>query len=1095
MTNNNLGNAYCELAPFSANPPEQIGNSIAAFRNALLVYTEAELPQDYAMTNNNLGNAYRELAPFSANPREQIGNAIAAFRNALLVYTETELPEDYAMTNNNLGNAYCDLAPFSPNPREQIENAIAALRNALRVYTEAEQPQAWATTNDSLGNAYRDLSPFSANPREQIENAIAAYRNALRVRTEAEQRQAWATTNNNLGNAYCDLAPFSPNPREQIENAIAAYRNALLVFTEADQPEAWATTNNNLGNAYSVLAPFSTNPREQIENAIAAHRSALRVRTEAEQPQDYAMSNNNLGIAYRELAAFSANPREQIENAIDAYRNALRVYTEVEQPQAWADTNNNLGLAYSELAPFSTNPREQIENAIDACRNALRVRTETEQPQDYAMSNNNLGIAYRELAAFSANPREQIENAIDAYRNALRVFTEVEQPQDCAMLNNNLGIAYRALAAFSANPREQIENAIDAFRNALRVRDPVQRPADCLQTARNLGSLGFTNKRPDVAIDGYLLAIKAVENLRSAAIDPARKAEIVSGAIEVYANLVQVYVDQQHYDQALEVVDRSKARNLVELLTSKDLYPKGEIPPEVIQHLDELRGSIARAERDLNRAQSANGLTRSPIAGSDGITGPESPQSLAFERIQQERTQKVGEQLLQFKQELDRLIQEKIQPIDPSFSLSQKVQPLAIGQLRATLPDGQTVIVSWYLAGPQLLAFILCRDALQPICHRYPEPTLEALIAAMNAYLNAYRSENNSWQAGLPAALDRFSRLLELEALMEKIQHVAPGADQLILIPHRFLHLLPLHALPVAEAAPTPLQDHFSRGVRYAPSLQVLQVVQQRQPTPPHSLFALQNPTQDLLYSDLEVEAIQSLFAAKPTVLKRSEASKAAMEQHKGALTNSACLHFACHGYFNFAQPLLSALLLAGSVLDAVPDDFDADRYLPHSDGNVIDLNACLTLLDLFQLDLRQGRLVALSACETGLSDLNSLSDEVVGLSSGFLYAGCNNVLGSLWSVPDISTGLLMAQFYRLLMVQTSQGQPGDVALALKQAQHWLRTLSVDHLAAQRSAIPEGMRDNFEHDLKWLKQRVADSGDNHPFRNPYYWAAFTAVGQ
>jgi CHAT domain-containing protein len=219
------------------------------------------------------------------------------------------------------------------------------------------------------------------------------------------------------------------------------------------------------------------------------------------------------------------------------------------------------------------------------------------------------------------------------------------------------------------------------------------------------------------------------------------------------------------------------------------------------------------------------------------------------------------------------------------------------------------------------------------------------------------------------------------------------------------------------------------------------------------------------------------------------------MEQQKGALANSTCLHFACHGYFNFAQPLLSALLLAGSVLDAAPDDFDADRYLLQPDGNVIDLSACLTLLDLFQLDLRQARLVALSACETGLSDLNSLSDEVVGLSSGFLYAGCNNVVGSLWSVPDISTGLLMAQFYRLLMAQTCQGQPGDVTLALKQAQHWLRTLTVAELSAQSATIPEAMRDNFEHDLKWLKQRVADSGDNHPFRNPYYWAAFTAVGQ
>ncbi len=104
--------------------------------------------------------------------------------------------------------------------------------------------------------------------------------------------------------------------------------------------------------------------------------------------------------------------------------------------------------------------------------------------------------------------------------------------------------------------------------------------------------------------------------------------------------------------------------------------------------------------------------------------------------------QKKGEQLLQLKQELDRLIQDQIQPIDPSFSLSQKVQPFSIDQLRATLPDDQTVIVSWYPAGPQLLAFILHRDALQPICHRYPEPTLEALSTAISSW---QRCRSSCW--------------------------------------------------------------------------------------------------------------------------------------------------------------------------------------------------------------------------------------------------------------------------------------------------------------------------------------------------------------
>jgi len=67
------------------------------------------------------------LAQFPlGNPGVNQRIAIAAYVNALRVYTEAELPQDYAMTNNNLGSAYSALAPFCANPAEQIEKAIAA---------------------------------------------------------------------------------------------------------------------------------------------------------------------------------------------------------------------------------------------------------------------------------------------------------------------------------------------------------------------------------------------------------------------------------------------------------------------------------------------------------------------------------------------------------------------------------------------------------------------------------------------------------------------------------------------------------------------------------------------------------------------------------------------------------------------------------------------------------------------------------------------------------------------------------------------------------------------------------------------------------
>nr|MDJ0632476.1 CHAT domain-containing protein [Xenococcaceae cyanobacterium MO_188.B29] len=82
--------------------------------------------------------------------------------------------------------------------------------------------------------------------------------------------------------------------------------------------------------------------------------------------------------------------------------------------------------------------------------------------------------------------------------------------------------------------------------------------------------------------------------------------------------------------------------------------------------------------------------------------------------------------------------------------------------------------------------------------------------------------------------------------------------------------------------------------------------------------------------------------------------------------------------------------------------------------------------------DLRQSRLTVLSACETGLTDFRSLTDEYIGLPSGFLYAGSPNVVSSLWAVNDLSTAFLMIKLYQNLQDKDFHD---SVPIALNQAQ------------------------------------------------------------
>ncbi len=239
-------------------------------------------------------------------------------------------------------------------------------------------------------------------------------------------------------------------------------------------------------------------------------------------------------------------------------------------------------------------------------------------------------------------------------------------------------------------------------------------------------------------------------------------------------------------------------------------------------------------------------------------------------------------------------------------------------------------------------------------------------------------------------------------------------------------------------------------------------------------LFGIQNPTQDLFYANLEVQTVRRFF--EPAyVLVEKNAKKDAFSTilHTEHLRVAHCAHFSCHGTFNFESPLKSALILA----DKEP----------------------LTLGEIFALTLSKCRLATLSACETGLIDFTSISDEYIGLPSAFLYAGALSVVSSLWAVSDLSTCFLMIKFYENLK-NFPKLEPGDVAIALNQAQKWLRNLTTQEFEALLEKYKPQIEQIFaqlEEDDPIIAEEYLLQARNrkpHPFANPYYWAAFTATG-
>ncbi|NES00205.1 MAG: CHAT domain-containing protein, partial [Symploca sp. SIO1B1] len=335
------------------------------------------------------------------------------------------------------------------------------------------------------------------------------------------------------------------------------------------------------------------------------------------------------------------------------------------------------------------------------------------------------------------------------------------------------------------------------------------------------------------------------------------------------------------------------------------------------------------------------------------------------------------------------------------------------------------------------------------------------------------KQEPETWSNQLAEALENLAQILHIEEILKLLP---VSCNRLILIPHWFLHLFPLHTLPIPNTnnSLTYLFDLFPGGVSYAPSCQLLQQLQTRQRPHFDRLFAIQTPTEDLYEKDLgAVGAIKQQFTqSESEILKEGKATKSAilpvddnsqtLTQHK-KLATAHCLFFFCHGYFNPVSPLDSGLQLA--------------------DGNL----TVAEIIAHFRLD--NCRLVTLSACETGIPDFSNISDEYLSLPYGFLLAGSTNVVSTLWKVSIFATALLMTKFYEELQ------QQNNITLALRIAQSWLRDTTVEGFQAwfSQSKLNYRWQVKLKGDFEEWKREIGATAK--PFNSPQYWSAFCVVGK
>ncbi|MBK9722527.1 MAG: CHAT domain-containing protein [Saprospiraceae bacterium] len=400
-------------------------------------------------------------------------------------------------------------------------------------------------------------------------------------------------------------------------------------------------------------------------------------------------------------------------------------------------------------------------------------------------------------------------------------------------------------------------------------------------------------------------------------------------------------------------------------------------------------------------------------------------------------------------------------------------------------------------------ALLLKPDESQPIfISLFEEKSLDSLLQ-----LNAERKTdyvNNLYSiAGRGAvALETPKRTL-YEMIWEPIEKYMEGIKTIYFSPSGLLHRINLDAIPVSESET--LADKY----------RLIELNSTRQLVIPDQVEIMNNDA--VLYGGIQFEADTTFHKNEPVIASRSRGElsfssvdsslrggswsylpgtareinsiesilkkskvKITLKTGYGATEESfknlganntsspRILHIATHGYF-FEDLIKSSqkseinsqnenvfkmsdhpMLRSGLIMAGGNATWQGKQTIEGREDGI------LTAYEISQMNLSNTELVVLSACETGLGDIQG-NEGVYGLQRAFKIAGAKYLIMSLWQVPDKQTSLLMTTFYK----------------------KWLNAESPDN-GGKKMTIP----DAFHAAQKELREIGLD---------PYQWAGFVLV--
>jgi CHAT domain-containing protein/Flp pilus assembly protein TadD len=990
VTLNLLARAYSEAGRFTEEQPLLL--------RALALDEKARGP-DHPTTLITVGNlAVHYLNTGAYSKARPLLERVLASREKTL---PTGSP-DIALALNNLGQFYDRIGAFA--------KAEALLLRALEIYEglPAEE-QRTAMVLGNLGVHHASAS----NPSKAEPYFLRAL--AIREKTGGPRHPDVAGSLNNLAKVAEAVGDVS--------KAESLLQRALGIWESTVGPEhpSTALAVGNLGYLYLDAGEFSK------AEALLKRALAINEKTFGPKHPDTAISLGGLASIYLRTGALYA-PGSLLQRAI-------AIDEEVLGPNAPALADHLSALAEVHLA----------RGALDAARplavRALAIRENAFGPESLpvAVSLNNLGRVADALGAADTEP---------LLARALSIATKTEG-QDGSMTGtilNNLGLHYQVVG--------ESDKAEVAFLRALAIHDKRTGPKsrDSLITVNNLSAIyaarGDATKAEPMFERAQNIEEEDTLHFIFSGSELRKRGYLEGRRLNVYA--ATTFAMSSHTPRSARIA------------MSGVLQIKGRV-------VDAMSTIFAKA-RDSKLPQDSALLNRLADVARDWSY-------LRFHGPERISPEEYGSRLKALADEQERLQNELA---DRNLVLRSEVEPIRLDGVHVAIPE-HAVLLEFFRYRPFAIAvhekdrygefryavFLLRRDA---------EPLAIDLGAAavIDSLVGEFREA-----LGDPSS----SRIKPLSVAVSA-RLVGPWLDQIgsrrqiLISPDGALSLLPFSALvdPQGEFLVRRFDISYLTSGR-----DLLHLASASAPRSGAALFAdpdygiaPMTPFQTAASRSTEMDRsglqfrrlsgtatearmLQGLLKVEARrVFTGSRATETALKGLRGP----RLLHVATHGFYLTDRD-------AGFVRRSLGIE---DRFVPaltplgespllrsglalagaNARGGGDGDDGILTAAEVAQLDFEGTQLVVLSACETGVGEVQT-GEGVFGLRRALAMAGARTQVTSLWKVSDAATQELMAGYYGKLLKGAGR------AAGLREAQ-----------------------------LAMLSRPSR--------RHPYFWAAFIAIG-